>query len=45
MTMMTVACAGTDLSTKRIEQTETIKPVSDILVILVADKDETRSFF
>ena len=45
MAMMTVACAGTDLTTKQIEPTETMKPVSDILVILVADRDETRRVF
>ena len=43
--LLTVACSGTDLTTKRIEPTDTLKPVSDILVILVADKDETRRFF
>ncbi|KPJ78240.1 MAG: hypothetical protein AMJ54_04510 [Deltaproteobacteria bacterium SG8_13] len=40
-----LACAGTDLTTKRIDQSALIKPVSDILVIVVADSDETRRYF
>jgi hypothetical protein len=43
--MVILACAGTDLTTKPIEQTASTGPVSDILVILVADKAETRRYF
>ena len=43
--LLTMGCAGTDLTTRQIEQTETVKPASDILVILVADRDETRRVF
>ena len=43
--LLTAACSRTDLTSSRVEQTETLAPVSDILVILVADRDETRRVF
>ena len=43
--ILIMACAGTELTTKQIEQPAATKSVSDLLVILVADQDETRRFF
>ena len=43
--MMTIACAGSELTTKPVDPPASAGPVSDILVILVADKDKTRRFF
>ena len=45
LAMLTVACAGAKLTAKPLDSSETAKPVSDILVIVVADRDETRRFF
>ena len=43
--MIVLACAGSELTTKPVDPPASAEPVSDILVILVADKDETRRFF
>ena len=43
--LLMLACSGTELTTKRIDPKMAAKPVSDILVIVVADRDETRRFF
>ena len=43
--VLTIACSGTELVTKPIEPVASTGPVSDILVIVVADKDETRRTF
>lgn len=40
-----LACAGNDLTTGPIYRSASTGAVSDILVIVVADKDETRRFF
>ncbi len=45
LAMLMIACAGTELTTKRIDRPAAAKPVSDLLVIVVADQDETRRFF
>ena len=43
--VLIMACAGTDLTTKQIDKSAPTEPVSDILVIVVADKDDTRRYF
>ena len=43
--LLAIACSGSELTTKRIDPDTPTGPVSDILVIVVADRDETRRFF
>ena len=44
---MFIACAGsgTELTKKRMDNTFSGKPVSDIVVIVVADEEKTRRLF
>jgi hypothetical protein len=40
--VLTAACAGTRLIQTRVDEARRGKPVSDVLVIVVADKKQTR---
>jgi len=43
--VLILACAGTRLTQTKVDETRRGKPVSDILVIVIADKKETRESF
>ena len=43
--VLLIACSGTELSKGKPVEPVSVKPVSDILVIVIADKDKTRRSF
>lgn len=43
--MLLIACSGTELTKGQAVEPVSVKPVSDILVIVIADKDKTRRSF